>query len=470
MPEQRLLIIDDEVYMLKGLQRVLAYELPEVEIDLCSQPDQALRMVLEKPYSLVLLDIRMPGVDGMELLPRIRQADPRITVIMMTAFGNIDLAVQSIKQGASDFISKPFEMEDLVHLVRTHLKRSQLLPGREHGFASCDPQSGLAQLVGRSKPMQDLLAFISSIAPTDYPVLIRGESGTGKELVAQAIHSFSNRGQHKLIPVNCPAIPEHLLESELFGYKKGAFTGALQDKEGLFQEANSSSLLLDEIADIPISVQTKLLRVLQEQEIRPLGSGKNLPVDVRILSTTNQDLEQMIENKSFREDLFYRLNVVTVRTPRLEDIQEDIPLLVDFFIQQVCAELDMPPKPFSAPVMERLQNRSWPGNVRELQNVVRRAIIFCPGDEITLQDIDWGENNGRTEQAKAGHVQAGALEPYTQAKERVLQKFTTDYVHQLMQQTGGNISQAAKLAGISRVALQKILRRAGVDPREYRRS
>ncbi|MGM0539233.1 MAG: sigma-54-dependent transcriptional regulator [Thermodesulfobacteriota bacterium] len=470
MIKQQLLIIDDEQDMLQGLQRVLGYEFQDVEVDVCSQSGQALGLLQDKGYDLVLLDIRMPEMDGLELLQRIKQLDPWITVIMMTAYGSIELAVQSIKQGAYDFISKPFEMQDLLRLLRKGLERSQLIRENLNLRRHISEQSGFGRLIGQSRPMQRLFESIRSIARSEYAVLIRGQSGTGKELVARAIHDLSKRGGRSLVTVNCPAIPESLLESELFGHKRGAFTGALQEQKGLFQEAHGSSLLLDEIADIPVSVQTKLLRVLQEQEIRPLGSNRHISVDVRILSTTNQDLEEKLKDKSFREDLFYRLNVVTVKTPRLEDIQEDIPLLVDFFIQQVCAELDMPPKPFSAPVMERLQNRSWPGNVRELQNVVRRAIIFCPGDEITLQDLDVGENNGRASQAEGGHIQAGTLEPYTQAKERVLQRFTTEYVHQLMQQTGGNISQAAKLAGISRVALQKILHRAGVDSQKYRRN
>ncbi|MFO7878078.1 MAG: sigma-54 dependent transcriptional regulator [Desulfovermiculus sp.] len=470
MIKQQLLIIDDEQDMLEGLQRVLGYEFQDVEVDVCSQSGQALGLLQDKGYDLVLLDIRMPEMDGLELLQRIKQLDPWITVIMMTAYGSIELAVQSIKQGAYDFISKPFEMQDLLRLLRKGLERSQLIRENLNLRRHISEQSGFGRLIGQSRPMQRLFESIRSIARSEYAVLIRGQSGTGKELVARAIHDLSKRGGRSLVTVNCPAIPESLLESELFGHKRGAFTGALQEQKGLFQEAHGSSLLLDEIADIPVSVQTKLLRVLQEQEIRPLGSNRHISVDVRILSTTNQDLEEKLKDKSFREDLFYRLNVVTVKTPRLEDIQEDIPLLVDFFIQQVCAELDMPPKPFSAPVMERLQNRSWPGNVRELQNVVRRAIIFCPGDEITLQDLDVGENNGRASQAEGGHIQAGTLEPYTQAKERVLQRFTTEYVHQLMQQTGGNISQAAKLAGISRVALQKILHRAGVDSQKYRRN
>jgi len=464
MAEQNLLIIDDEYYMIKGLQRVLSYELEDVEVDICSRSDLALRMLLEKHYDLVLLDIRMPEVDGLELLPKIKKIHPDIQVIMMTAFGNIDLAVQSIKQGAFDFISKPFEMPDLIELLHSGLKRSRL-----RNRKSLSPRhSGLADLIGKTRPMQELFALISSIAPTDYSVLIRGESGTGKELVARSIHNLSPRKDREFITVNCPALPEHLLESELFGYKKGAFTGALQDKKGLFQEAHGSSILLDEIADIPIPVQTKLLRVLQEQEIRPLGSNKNTPVDVRILSTTNQDLEQKLQDKTFREDLFFRLNVVTIKTPALEEIKDDIPLMVDFFIQQTCAEMDIPPKPFSPGAIERLKHRAWPGNVRELQNVVRRALIFSTENEVTPGDITQVETADPKEENSMEYGSVEGLEPYNQAKERVLQKFSADYVEHLMQKTGGNISQAAKLGGLSRVALQKILRRTGVDPQKFR--
>jgi DNA-binding NtrC family response regulator len=286
--------------------------------------------------------------------------------------------------------------------------------------------------------------------------------------VARSIHNLSPRKDREFITVNCPALPEHLLESELFGYKKGAFTGALQDKKGLFQEAHGSSILLDEIADIPIPVQTKLLRVLQEQEIRPLGSNKNTPVDVRILSTTNQDLEQKLQDKTFREDLFFRLNVVTIKTPALEEIKDDIPLMVDFFIQQTCAEMDIPPKPFSPGAIERLKHRAWPGNVRELQNVVRRALIFSTENEVTPGDITQVETNEQKWKNGEEYARSEGLEPYNQAKERVLQKFSAEYVEHLMQETGGNISQAAKLGGLSRVALQKILRRTGVDPQRFR--
>jgi DNA-binding NtrC family response regulator len=322
--------------------------------------------------------------------------------------------------------------------------------------------------------MQRLFETIRSIAHTDYAVLIRGQSGTGKELVARAIHDLSKRGRRSLVTVNCPAVPENLLESELFGHKKGAFTGALQDQKGLFQEAHGSSLLLDEIADIPVAVQTKLLRVLQEQEIKPLGSNRQISVDVRILSTTNQDLEEKLLDKSFREDLFYRLNVVNIRTPSLEEIKEDIPLLVDHFARQACTELEVECKQFSIEALELLMQKKWPGNIRQLQNFIRRVLIFTKNAEITAQDIKAVQEPDQQEMQISGEPQQyrfsfeAGVEPYSKAKERVLQQFTAEYAQKLLHKTAGNVSQAAKLAGLSRVALQKILRRTGLEPANYR--
>ncbi len=471
MIKQQLLIIDDEQDMLQGLQRVLGYEFQDVEVDVCSQSGQALGLLQDKGYDLVLLDIRMPEIDGLELLQRIKQLDPWITVIMMTAYGSIELAVQSIKQGAYDFISKPFEMRDLLRLLRKGLERSQLIRENLNLRRHISEQSGFGRLIGQSRPMQRLFESIRSIARTEYAVLIRGQSGTGKELVARAIHDLSKRGGRSLVTVNCPAIPESLLESELFGHKRGAFTGALQEQKGLFQEAHGSSLLLDEIADIPVSVQTKLLRVLQEQEIRPLGSNRQISVDVRILSTTNQDLEEKLKDKSFREDLFYRLNVVSIMTPGLEEIKEDIPLLADHFAREACHELGVEYKQFSPRALDILMHKQWPGNVRQLQNFVRRALIFTGNSEITPQDIAAMQGQRQEDMDELGSAQTDLdveVEPYSLAKDRVLQQFSAEYVKQLLHKTGGNVSQAAKVAGLSRVAVQKILRRTGVDPAHYR--
>jgi DNA-binding NtrC family response regulator len=468
MNESKLLIIDDEKDMLDGLKRILPYELENAEVRVCSSPLQALELVERNFFDLILMDVRMPEMDGIELLEQVKKIDPGATVIMMTAYGSIEIAVQAIKIGAYDFIAKPFDIPHLVRHIKKGLERSSLIRENISLRQKICGQSVFEDFVGQTAPMKRLYEIIESLAHTDYPVLIRGESGTGKELVARAIHALSKRSQKTLVTVNCPAIPEHLLESELFGHKKGAFTGALQDHKGLFLEAGGSSLLLDEIADIPVSVQTKLLRALQEQEIRPLGGNKNIKVDARILSTTNQDLEEKIRNKSFREDLFYRLNVVSVTTPSLRDISEDIPLLVHHFNHKVASELSTVPKKIRASVLDDLMRREWPGNVRELQNFIRRMIIFTPGDEVdltTLQAVDSQINsqfNGRLSR------DFNRQELYAEAKTRVVNNFTEGYVREVLSRTNGNISQAAKLAGMSRVALQKITRRLDIDTDDFR--
>jgi DNA-binding NtrC family response regulator len=352
-------------------------------------------------------------------------------------------------------------------LERNHLIRENLNLREKIGQGSI-----FQHFVGETLPMRRLYDTIQTLARTDYTVLIRGQSGTGKELVARAIHSLSKRGTRPLLAVNCPAIPEHLLESELFGHRKGAFTGAHSDHIGVFEEANGSSLLLDEIGDLPVALQTKLLRVLQEQELRPLGGSKSKKIDVRILASTNQDLEKKILERNFREDLFYRLNVVTVQTPALSEIREDIPLLIDHLSRKFAAELGIPSKRFTMAALEELKQRKWPGNVRELQNFVRRMLLFCNEEEIHPVHVHAVEHPGGNtsqgpENAAAGHV---ANEPYIQARDRLLEDFTREYVHNLLGMSAGNITRAAHLAGLSRVAMQKILRRTGIDPVPYHHS
>ncbi len=469
MSRQDILIVDDEQDMLEGLKRILPLELEEVSIQVISSPLKALDLIGDSGFDLILMDVRMPEMDGIELLEKVMEADSQSTVIMMTAYGTIETAVQAIKMGAYDFITKPFEIPDLIRQVRKGLERSKLLRENDMLRRRMSGQGPFENIVGQSPVMKKLFATIESVAATDYSVLIRGESGTGKELVARAVHALSKRRNKPLISVNCPAIPEHLLESELFGHKKGAYTGALKDRKGFFVEAHGSSLLLDEIADIPVSIQTKLLRALQEREIRPLGANSNVRVDVRILSTTNQDLEGKIRDRSFREDLFYRLNVVSVTTPSLREIRDDIPLLVEHFNQQVADELDIEPRKISNQVVENLMHREWPGNTRELQNYVRRMIVFSRGEEVTLEDLGGVDGSEATQDfEQSSGFQAQEFEDYSQAKSRVINDFTERYVRRILERTGGNITRAARLAGLSRVALQKILRRLKVDPETYR--
>lgn len=469
MKKQKLLIVDDERDMLEGLQRVLAYELQAVEIAVSDSPLEVMGQINQQVFDLILLDLRMPEIDGMALLEVAQKNDPRPTIVMMTAYGDIETAVSAIKKGAYDFITKPFEIPDLVRVLKKGLERSRLIDENLTLRRQVSEKAAFEQFIGQSAPVQRLCATIKSLANTDYAVLIRGESGTGKELVARAIHSLSRRGAKDLVAINCPAIPEHLLESELFGYEKGAFTGAVAYHKGLFEQADGSSLLLDEIADVPVRVQTKLLRVLQEQEIRPLGGSRDFRVDVRILSTTNQPLEEKIKDRSFREDLYYRLNVVTVVTPSLRDIREDIPLLVKYFALQVCKELDIPLKRISPGALAQLVRRDWPGNVRELQNVVRRLVIFSTEEEIDSKGIEAALIqcvNGP--EAPTGQPNSGSIPPYALEKDRIMDAFTAEYVDTLLKKTGGNIARASRVAGLSRQALQKMLQRKGVDPDDYR--
>jgi len=471
MAQERILIVDDEVDMLEGLRRILAGALEDVEISTTPTARQALRLVRQVPVDLVLLDIRMPEIDGFELLEALRQEDPWLTVIMMTAYGSIEAAVAAMRLGAYDFITKPFDKDPLMRAVSKGLERNRLIRENRHlRLRVGEEAGGFEGLVGQSLPMRRLYERIQAIAATDYSVLIRGESGTGKELVARAIHALSKRRHRPLVSVSCPAIPEHLMESEFFGHKRGAFTGADRDYLGLFAEADGSSLFLDEIGDIPVSIQTKLLRALQEQEIKPLGAAKAQKVDVRILSSTNQNIEERIRDRSFREDLYYRLNVVTLKTPALHEILEDLPLLVNHFSRMACLELGLAPKRFAAGALEELLRRPWPGNVRELQNLVRRVVMFSPNTMIQsgeLRALEGMENYPLAHHPADG-LPAAETEPYNQAKDRMVNRFTFSYVSELLQKTGGNVTQAAHLSGLGRASLQKIMRRLGIRSDSYR--
>jgi DNA-binding NtrC family response regulator len=312
--------------------------------------------------------------------------------------------------------------------------------------------------------MKRLKDSIAAVAVSDYTVLITGESGTGKEMVARAIRSMSSRSAGPFLQVNCPAIPDQLLESELFGHVKGAFTGADRSHKGLFVSANGGTLLLDEIGDIPMNIQTKLLRVLQEQEVRPVGSSQSVRVDVRILASTNKDLEQKMKDGLFREDLFYRLNVLSVYVPPLDKRTEDIPLLAHHFLTQACRELRLMPKEIAPEVLAYLASRPWPGNVRELQNFMRRLAVFSQGDVIDLPLVRLSESRPAEEDQPAG------LPPYKDAKARVMDEFTRNYVTELLKKTSGNISEAARLSGLERVSLQKILKRLDIHAASFRSS
>ncbi|MCL7487210.1 MAG: sigma-54 dependent transcriptional regulator [Desulfobulbaceae bacterium] len=471
MADSRLLIVDDEQDMLAGLTRLLGKNFDGLEIITAESGEKALQHLQQHRVDVALVDILMPGISGLELLTKLEQQNQLVTAVIMTAYGNIDVAVDAMKRGAYDFITKPFEKEKLLLVVRKALERSRLLRENENLKKRVNDRAAIASIIGNSPPVQSLLESIRTIAPTNYTLLVRGESGTGKELVAKAVHEQSGRSAKPLVVVNCPAIPEHLLESELFGHRKGAFTGADKDFKGLFAEADGGTICLDEIGDIPVNIQTKLLRVLQEQEIRPLGGSRSIQVDVRVIGLTNQNLEQKISEHSFRDDLFHRLNVVTLRTPSLRDIRNDIPLLAAHCVNQTCRELGVEPKIVSAGAMEKLMKMEWPGNVRELQNVIRRTILFCPDTTVRTRHlrISGSETGpGRLEMEHHAMDPDGEIQLYKEAKEKLNRIFEEQYIRQLLSRTEGNVSQAARLSGLTRAALQKIMRRSGIRSGVFR--
>ena len=461
--KRSILIVDDEPDMLGLLKRSLEPDLG-CRVSTAASAEEALKQLAESAFDLVLADIRMPGMDGLELLEIVKRKNPDQTVVMMTAFGEIDTAVGAIRSGAYDFITKPFEHDALVLRLEKALERSTLIRENQRLQQACAPLSVFQALVGKSAVMQRLYETIQMAAKTELTVLITGESGTGKDLTARAIHDLSQRNRGPFVAVNCPTVPENILESELFGYRKGAFTHATENRIGLFQEAHGGSIFLDEIGDISPTIQTKLLRVLQEKEIKPLGDTRSITVDARIIASTNQNLEAKIKKGEFREDFFYRLNVLPIRLPSLREHREDIPLIANHLLEKHCAAMGRPLKRVAPELMQVFMKLDWGGNVRELENLVMRGISFSSGSDIRVEDVGWTAGEG---ERRAADVDVAGL-GYKQAKQRYLEQFNRDYLGELLASCKGNVSQAARTCGLERQALQQIMRRYGVRADEYR--
>ncbi len=458
-----ILIVDDELDMLRLLKRSLKHEL-NCRIQTASSGEAALKIYSEFAFDLVLADIKMPGMNGLELLELIKRNNPDQTVVMMTAYGEIEMAVLTLKNGAYDFITKPFELDALILRLKKALERTTLLKDNRRLKKECFETEAFQNMVGNSREIQSVYETIRTVAKTDLTVLITGESGTGKEVTAKAIHALSHRNKQPYVAVNCPTIPENILESELFGYNKGAFTHATQNKTGLFQEAHSGTIFLDEIGDISPTMQTKLLRVIQEKEIKPLGDTKSIQVDIRIVASTNQDLKTKMKNKEFREDLFYRLNVLPLKLPALRDRAEDIPLIANHLLEKHCAKLDKPLKRLSMELLGILQMRPWQGNIRELENFIIRGIMFSESDEISPKDVGIIQP-----QNVPVNMQDRFLDlPYKKAKERALLRFNTQFIENLLSQENGNITHAAKNCGLERQALQQIMKRYEIKADKFK--
>jgi len=458
-----ILAVDDEKDMTRLLQRTLEPEI-DCSVSMAFSGKMALAILEQEAFDLVICDIRMPGMDGFELLRHIKAAYPDLTVVMLTAFGNIESAVQAIKNGAYDFIPKPFEQSEIIFKIQKALERSQLL--KENKRLLREKEINPTQLIGNSEAMQRVFDQINLVASSDVTVLITGESGTGKDLTARSIHALSSRKDKPFIPVNCPTIPEHILESELFGYKKGAFTNAARDKDGLFQAADKGTVFLDEIGDIGPSIQTKLLRVLQEKEIKPLGDTKIKKVDVRIIASTNRNLEQKIADNEFRQDFFYRLNVLPIELPPLRNRVIDIPAISEHLVAKHCKEMKKESKMISQEVMDLLMKQAWPGNVRELENILVQGILYSKGNTLLASDIPLKDVPDKKFQGD--DIKKIKSLPYKDAKEKILTEFNHDYIGAKLSMAGGNITQAARQCRMDRQALQQIMKRYGIDPDQFR--
>jgi DNA-binding NtrC family response regulator len=459
-----ILVVDDEIDMQKLLKRSLESAL-DCRVETASSGEMALQMLAKSRFDLVLADIKMPGMDGLELLELIKRATPEVTVVMMTAFGSIDTAVEAMKNGAYDFITKPFDHDALVLRLEKAFERSTLLRENLRLQKECWDIHVFQDLVGKSTLMKKVYETIQTVAKTDLTVLITGETGTGKDLTARAIHALSNRSRGPYVAVNCPTVPENILESELFGYKKGAFTHATQNRIGLFQEAHNGTIFLDEIGDISPTIQAKLLRVLQEKEIKPLGDTRFIQVDVRIISSSNQNLTEKILKNEFREDFFYRLNVLSIELPALRDHPGDIPLIANHLLEKHCAKLNKPLKRLSPELMNLFLKRPWVGNVREMENVIIQGILFSTTDEISPRDIDVNEILPDGPRMEHPFQQL----PYKEAKEQTLQHFNAGYIGNLLAANNGNVTQAARSCGLERQVLQQIMRRYGITADPFRK-
>jgi two-component system response regulator HydG len=443
-----LLVADDDPGLRESLERTLTRE--GYKVVLASDGRAALERVQAGGVDLIVTDLRMPGLTGLELLRAAKAIMPDVDVILLTAFGTVEEAVKAMKDGAYDFLTKPFRREQLIKLVDKALERRDLIEQNKALKKQLEDIRAKGQMIGASPSFRRMLTLVEQIADSSATILIQGESGTGKELVARTIHERSARRNGPFVAVNCAALPETLLESELFGYEKGAFTGAAGRKEGRFELANGGTLFLDEVADLSLVTQPKILRMLQEGEFERLGGTRSLQVDVRIVAATNQDLSEMVKEKRFREDLYYRLNVITVRVPPLRERHEDIRVLAQHYLRVYAAKNGRKLEGFSNEALERLESYAWPGNVRELENLIERTVLLARKDRIDAEDLP--EEVAGVKRPPRDAILELVGTPFAEIEQRLLDE--------TLRITGGNKTQAAKLLGIDvRTVARKLERR-----------
>jgi len=459
-----IMVVDDERDMLLLLERIITEE-SDYRVETFDDPQNAIERFRAGGVDLVITDLKMPKMDGIGLMEKIRSLDPSVAVVVITAFGTIETAVEATRKGACDFITKPFRRERILVTINNVMNLQSVTRENSALRKALGKTGGFDQLLGTAPVMQGLFERIRQVAPTQATVLITGPSGTGKELVAKALHSYSRRVQKRFVTLNCTAIPENVLESELFGHVKGAFTGAWKDKRGLVEDAHEGTLFLDEIGDLPPILQTKLLRLLQEGEYRPVGGNATRKADLRFVAATNRLLEEEIAKGRFRKDLYYRLNVINIDLPPLSERPGDIPLLSHHFLKKYAAMNEKKITSICPLAVQRLMSLAYPGNVRELENIIERGVVFCRTETLATEDLfldrtpnDKPDGDSQT----LGHLS------FKDAKDQMIADFHRQYIDALLRDNNGNVSRAAQKAGIQRQYLHRLMKEAGIVTENYK--
>jgi len=460
----RILIVDDEEIVIRSCRRILSDS--AYSVDSAPNGTEALRKVEESEYDLMVLDIMMPGIDGLEVLQQVKERHPDVDVIMVTGLSQIQTAVKAMKLGAFDYLSKPFDPDELKHVVDRALERRRLLQENRNLKTEVGSKYRFENIIGSSAPMQAVYGLIAKCAPTNTTVLITGESGTGKEMIARAIHYNSLRKDQPFVTVDCNTLSENLLESELFGHTKGSFTGAVANKRGMFEVANNGTLFLDEFGNIPLSTQAKLLRVIQEREFRPVGSTVVQKTNVRLVAATNKDLKAMVAEGTFREDLYYRINVFPIHAPALRERRDDIPALAFHFLKTFCNELEKPVPEISEAAMSTLVNYDWPGNVRELENTIHRAVILASDKAIHqahLVNIIQASPRPDLQVPRTGE-DLKRLKKI--AREKSVEEVEKLFIQETLKRNASNVTKSAEETGMQRSNFQALMKKYNIRVRD----
>jgi DNA-binding NtrC family response regulator len=462
-----ILVVDDEEVIRDGLHRILNGD--RFQVETCKSGHDAIELLQQKDFGLIITDLKMPGMNGIEVLKAVKILQPDVPVIMITGYATVETAVDAMKHGAVDYISKPFTPEQIMEKVERAIEQRTVLLDEIYLRKEIISHHGFDQFVGESREMQKVYRRIMQVAPTDSTVLITGESGTGKELVARSIHKNSQRREQSFVAVDCTSLAENLLESELFGHVKGSFTGAIQTKVGLFKVADGGTLFLDEVSNISLGTQAKLLRVLQERNITPIGGTQPVPINIHLVAATNRNLKTMINEGTFREDLYFRLNIIPIELPPLRDRKGDIPLLTHHFLKKFTAEIGKEIRGVTPEALSFLDGYTFPGNVRELENTIERAVVLSEGDVIRKDDLELAESTPHDAE-RAGNYVPASLEELKEMKRHIrgksVETIEKAFVLSALERNNWNITRAAEETGILRPNFQGMLKKLGISVKE----